>query len=201
MLNNLLHAFTILGSRSFIIPDELPSILSVIYSNIPTVKKGTDSRFGWGFRLGDRADFQVITELGPQIYTQPLGNQGDGSGNNKRNALNNLANTLYAQRQQDKKIKQEQSNDAKPDTDAAKWLKTWSKSMNKNKENEALPMEPKPGLGIGEIDAKSVIPEDSVLLELEQKKKKSQKIKVASSTEQPKTTTFKEDALTNVDKN
>ncbi|KAJ8981867.1 hypothetical protein NQ317_008214 [Molorchus minor] len=153
----------ILDCYSFIIPDELPSILSVIYSNIPTLKKGTDSRIGWGFRLGDRADFQVITELGPQTNTQPLANQGDSNAN-KRNALNNLADTLYAQRQQEKRLKQEKEKEENSkDTEGSKWLKTWSKSVIGKEENDALPMVPRPGLGIGEIDAKSVIPEDSVL--------------------------------------
>lgn len=67
---------------------------------------GTDSRLGWGFRLGDRADFQVLVELGPQQYTQPLGNQGDNA-NNKRNTIDTLADTLYAQRQEEKRQKQE----------------------------------------------------------------------------------------------
>lgn len=64
---------------------------------------GTDSRLGWGFRLGDRADFQVLVELGPQTYTQKLGNQADDSTNSKRNTIDSLSNTLYAQRQEEKK--------------------------------------------------------------------------------------------------
>lgn len=55
-------------------PQELPSVLSLVYSNIPPIKKGTDSRFGFGFRLGEHADYQVLIELGPQKYTRPLGN-------------------------------------------------------------------------------------------------------------------------------
>lgn len=66
---------------------------------------GTDSRLGWGFRLGDRADFQVLVELGPQTNTQPLANQEDKS-SNKRNTINNLSNVLYSQRQQEKKQEQ-----------------------------------------------------------------------------------------------
>lgn len=49
-------------------------MLSLVYSNIPPIKKGTDSRFGFGFRLGEHADYQVLIELGPQKYTRPLGN-------------------------------------------------------------------------------------------------------------------------------
>lgn len=66
---------------------------------------GTDSRFGWGFRLGDHADFQVLVELGPQTNTRPLGNEGND--NNKRNVPNSLRNTLYAQNQLLKKQQQQ----------------------------------------------------------------------------------------------
>lgn len=34
---------------------------------------GTDSRVGFGYRLGDHADFQVQFELGPQKETQAIG--------------------------------------------------------------------------------------------------------------------------------
>lgn len=34
---------------------------------------GTDSRVGFGFRIGPNADGQVLLELGPQRDTQPLG--------------------------------------------------------------------------------------------------------------------------------
>lgn len=43
---------------------------------------GTDSRVGFGYRLGDHADFQVQFELGPQKETKPI---GTGSSNSKRN--------------------------------------------------------------------------------------------------------------------
>lgn len=68
---------------------------------------------GWGFRLGDRADFQVLVELGPQQYTQPLGNQGDDNSNSKRNTIDTLADTLYAQRQEEKRQKQEREQEEK----------------------------------------------------------------------------------------
>lgn len=38
---------------------------------------GTDSRVGFGFRLGPHADFQVVLELGPQNSTDPLGLNAD----------------------------------------------------------------------------------------------------------------------------
>lgn len=59
--------------NGLIVPQELPSVLSLVYSNIPPIKKGTDSRFGFGFRLGEHADFQVLVELGPQKFTKPIG--------------------------------------------------------------------------------------------------------------------------------
>lgn len=60
-------------ATSLIIPEELPTILSLIYSNIPPTKKGTDSRLGVGFRLGEHADFQILIELGPQTETGQIG--------------------------------------------------------------------------------------------------------------------------------
>lgn len=62
-----------IDSNALIVPQELPSVLSLVYSNIPPIKKGTDSRVGFGFRLGEHADYQVLIELGPQKYTRPLG--------------------------------------------------------------------------------------------------------------------------------
>ncbi|KRT84068.1 hypothetical protein AMK59_1132, partial [Oryctes borbonicus] len=194
--------------NAFIIPNELPSILSLVYSNIPTIKKGTDSRLGWGFRLGNRADFQVLVELGPQTNTQPLGDQPQpSSSNSKRNSPDTLANVLYAQRQREKA---HFSN-----TDGGKWLKEWSQYIKdgppyigkplktqkipRNKPgrvNEAVktkehrPIETvNPVLGIGEIDAKLVIPEDDI----------GNKKETLRTTEAPRqTTTSKKDALDNV---
>ena len=65
-------------------PEEIPTLLSVIYSNIPPIKKGTDSRVGVGFRLGEHADFQVMLEVGPQQATDPLGKKNDEENKRKR---------------------------------------------------------------------------------------------------------------------
>jgi hypothetical protein len=46
---------------------------------------GTDSRIGFGYRLGDHADFQVQFELGPQKETQKIGT-GDTRKRNVRPA-------------------------------------------------------------------------------------------------------------------
>lgn len=34
---------------------------------------GTDSRIGFGYRLGDHADFQIQFEIGPQKETKSIG--------------------------------------------------------------------------------------------------------------------------------
>ncbi|KAI4454794.1 wd repeat domain 62 isoform g [Holotrichia oblita] len=162
---------------------------------------GTDSRFGWGFRLGNRADFQVLVELGPQTNTQPLGNQQTNT-NSKRSSLNTLTNVLYAQRQHEKT---HISN-----TDGGKWLQEWNTYIRAGRPNQIRTRAPirthnfeklneipagnqderavgNPVLGIGEIDAKSVIPED-----------KDDKIEIIRKTSTIATTTSKEDALDNV---
>ncbi|XP_034234233.1 uncharacterized protein LOC117641197, partial [Thrips palmi] len=59
-------------AAAFIVPEELVSFLSIVYSNIPPIRKGTDSRVGLGFRLGPHADAQIVLELGPQTNTRPL---------------------------------------------------------------------------------------------------------------------------------
>lgn len=61
-----------------------------------------------------------------------------------------------------------------------------------------LPPNAKPGIGIGEIDAKSVIPDDSDREEKDEKRKILESIAVPS-TEKPTSTTSKTDALDNVD--
>ncbi|XP_018394553.1 PREDICTED: uncharacterized protein LOC108773290, partial [Cyphomyrmex costatus] len=74
---------------ALIIPEELPTILSLIYSNISPIKKGTDSRLGVGFRLGEHADFQIVVELGPQTETDPIGTSNDIQ--RRRNVMINAA--------------------------------------------------------------------------------------------------------------
>ncbi|KAL3272003.1 hypothetical protein HHI36_022471 [Cryptolaemus montrouzieri] len=127
---------------------------------------GTDSRIGWGFRLGDRADFQVLVELGPQKYTQPLANEPNKVVSNKRNTLDDLASQLWAQRQEDKRQQQQQKESNQPPSEANSWIQSWSNGMKNKGPPQTIQTlqitedEVKPGLGIGEIDAKSVIPED-----------------------------------------
>ncbi|XP_058794178.1 uncharacterized protein LOC131665930 [Phymastichus coffea] len=136
---------------SLIVPEELPTILSLIYSNIPPIKKGTDSRVGVGFRLGEHADFQVLVELGPQKETEPLGNDVDTK--RKRAAMLTAAMRgelgpwaqAIAKYQMEQKLKQiiekykvnteiTQQNDksvkaAENKSEANVWLSQWSQSL------------------------------------------------------------------------
>ncbi|XP_027843704.2 uncharacterized protein LOC114124606 [Aphis gossypii] len=67
-----LYAISHVNATIFV-PEEIPSLLSVVYSNMPPIKKGTDSKLGVGFRLGPNADVQFQLELGPQTNTLPIG--------------------------------------------------------------------------------------------------------------------------------
>ncbi|XKL65825.1 hypothetical protein PGB90_009245 [Kerria lacca] len=123
----LCTCFYIVGVRSFIvIPEELPSILSVLYSNIPPVKKGTDSRIGIGFRLGPNADFQVQFEIGPQTNTQPIG--PNATANNGKASKKRQTHSATPKRNLDGMNPSE------------KWLNTWKLNMNED-ENQQLPQE------------------------------------------------------------
>ncbi|XP_035456478.1 uncharacterized protein LOC118280506 [Spodoptera frugiperda] len=103
---------------SVIIPEELPSLLSVAYSNIPPIKKGTDSRVGFGFAFGNHADFQVMFELGPQTNTQALNGQGfqSTSSNTKRQVNSPPPAKLH-------------KNKEKYHSDASKYLQNWAQKM------------------------------------------------------------------------
>ncbi|TGZ32225.1 uncharacterized protein Snsl [Temnothorax longispinosus] len=146
--------------KSLIIPEELPTILSLIYSNIPPIKKGTDSRLGVGFRLGEHADFQILVELGPQTETDPIGTSNDAK--RRRDAAFNaamkgelgpLAQAVAKyqierkiQKEMDKlkvmeeKLKKLQIEDTKDqDTVSSNWLTKWRKEMSQlSKDNMPL---------------------------------------------------------------
>lgn len=86
---------------------------------------GTDSRVGFGFRLGDHADFQVLLELGPQKETRPLGEPSkDEQSFNKRQVS---ASELREQQRQQELMTSTERN-------AASWLETWSKGMKPQQE-------------------------------------------------------------------
>ncbi|XP_019882576.1 uncharacterized protein LOC105249544 isoform X1 [Camponotus floridanus] len=143
-------------ATSLIIPEELPTILSLIYSNIPPIKKGTDSRFGIGFRLGEHADFQILIELGPQTETDQIGTSNDAKKRRDvmydaaiRGELGSFAQQVakYQMKQrlekekdkvktEDKfeKIQTENKQDDK-DTASNNWLMKWRKEMSQSSEN------------------------------------------------------------------
>ncbi|XP_016954902.1 uncharacterized protein LOC108027829 [Drosophila biarmipes] len=121
------------NASAFIVPRELPSILSIVYSNIPPIKKGTDSRLGFGFRLGEHADFQVMVELGPQKETRPIGEPNDDQSFNKRQVSQGdqkaLARQLYRQQVQ----KEAERLMTSTERNGASWLEAWSNGMKPQK--------------------------------------------------------------------
>lgn len=112
-------ALLITCGSALIIPEELPTILSVIYSVIPPIKKGTDSRVGVGFRLGEHADFQVLLELGPQVNTQPLGPAGDSK---RRRQVQRPASAVLPAT----------GTEILADTPGGKWLSSWRSVLLKS---------------------------------------------------------------------
>lgn len=54
-------------------PGEVQSVLMLYLTNFGVIKKGTDSRIGFGFRLGKHVDFQTLIDIGPQYNTKPIG--------------------------------------------------------------------------------------------------------------------------------
>ncbi|KAJ8706267.1 hypothetical protein PYW08_010893 [Mythimna loreyi] len=118
---------------SVIIPEELPSLLSVAYSNIPPIKKGTDSRVGFGFAFGNHADFQVMFELGPQTNTQPLTGQGfQSTSSNAKRQANSPPPSKY------------NKNKEKYGSDGSKYLQNWAQKM-KFPQKLSQNTQPKPG--------------------------------------------------------
>lgn len=91
---------------------------------------------GFGFRLGEHADFQILVELGPQKETRPLGDQDstDGSAFNKRHV---------DKKQQEAILREKSITEKRPTT----WLEKWTKdSENKNTDgnthSQMLPQKP-----------------------------------------------------------
>ncbi|XP_047353258.1 uncharacterized protein LOC124950514 [Vespa velutina] len=140
-------------ATSLIIPEELPTILSLIYSNIPPIKKGTDSRLGIGFRLGEHADFQILLELGPQTDTNPI---GTNESKKRRDAMYMAAmkgelgplaqaiakyqteRRIYEELEKLKKLEEKMKNvevqnaENNKNNTSSDWLVNWSKEMSKS---------------------------------------------------------------------
>ncbi|XP_017043895.1 uncharacterized protein LOC108089924 [Drosophila ficusphila] len=122
------------NASAFIVPRELPSLLSIVYSNIPPIKKGTDSRLGFGFRLGEHADFQVMVELGPQKETQPVGDPSkDDQSFNKRQVSQSEQKALARQLYREQVKKEAERLMTSTERNGASWLETWSNGMKPQK--------------------------------------------------------------------
>ncbi|XP_057330737.1 uncharacterized protein LOC130671064 [Microplitis mediator] len=138
--------FTSTEVTGLIIPEELPSILSLIFSNIPPIKKGTDSRIGLGFRLGEHADFQTIVELGPQKETDPIGN---GESKRRRQIMlesatggnygpwNKSVDNINLEKVNRKRAEfPDLVKDQKKEHEDGNWLLKWSKKVASTKNTE-----------------------------------------------------------------
>ncbi|XP_050452908.1 uncharacterized protein LOC126852290 isoform X2 [Cataglyphis hispanica] len=144
-------------ATSLIIPEELPTILSLIYSNIAPIKKGTDSRLGVGFRLGEHADFQILIELGPQTETDEIGTSNDAKKRRDvmfdaamRGELGSLAQQIAKyqmkrriEKEMDKfkamdvKFKKNQTEKKQDDENIVfnNWLTKWREEISQSSEN------------------------------------------------------------------
>ncbi|XP_015116243.1 uncharacterized protein LOC107040615 [Diachasma alloeum] len=127
------------GITGLIIPEELPTILSLIYSHIPPIRTGTDSKLGVGFRLGQHADFQTLVELGPQIETEKT---GPSDSKQRRQAMldaairgdmgpltKSIAEFNIAKMKQKQEVNLKYIDGKKDDPDD--WLRKWSKEIAK----------------------------------------------------------------------
>ncbi|XP_043662626.1 uncharacterized protein LOC122626431 [Drosophila teissieri] len=131
VLIGLLHTQ---NASAFIVPRELPSILSIVYSNIPPIKKGTDSRLGFGFRLGEHADFQVMVELGPQKETRPIGEPSqDDQSFSKRQVSQSDQKALARQLYRQQVMEEAERLMTSTERNGASWLETWSNGMKPQK--------------------------------------------------------------------
>lgn len=102
---------------SFIVPEEFATLLGLVFSTIPQVKKGTDSRIGFGYRFGNHADTQVLLELGPQKNTAKLGSDGSSD-----------SSSFNSKREVD-------PEDYKKITDSKDWIQKWSQHMTEEQKS------------------------------------------------------------------
>jgi len=107
--------------------------------------EGTDSRIGVGYRLGPFADFQVLLELGPQNYTQPIGVVDNSINPAKRYSppynsnvdpleLQRLEKSRYTDRESRSRTSFQKGNSV-PDPVAERskaWLSRWRSSVAAN---------------------------------------------------------------------
>ncbi|XP_070503112.1 uncharacterized protein snsl [Chironomus tepperi] len=170
----LLSSSLVILSEAFIVPQEVPSLLSVIYSHIPSIKKGTDSRIGFGYRFGEHADIQVQWELGPQIRTQPI---GDKSTQSKRNIRPTDEFQLLKTIRKEEKFQYET-------TTAKSWLSNWFDSMRKSFQ-EAETTTKQPEVTRAPRISASAIQQLKKLYESAEKNNSNDTIENESKTEEP----------------
>ncbi|XP_055713020.1 uncharacterized protein LOC129807637 [Phlebotomus papatasi] len=144
------------SAAHFVVPEEVASLFGLFFSTIPQIRKGTDSRIGVGYRLGEHADFQVLVELGPQKFTKPIGGDQAMNTNSKRNV--NPA-------------------DYKPPKEDTNWLMNWSQNTKQQQQLETKPRDPEHPItsvlmGNQKVPMKPLVPETALkqLLKLYGKK-------------------------------
>lgn len=79
---------------------------------------------GFGFRLGEHADFQVILELGPQKETRPIGDDEDNAKSESNFRKRNVA------KQQELQLQRELLKAA---SENGNWLEKWYRQVQANK--------------------------------------------------------------------
>ncbi|EDW77604.1 uncharacterized protein Dwil_GK24591 [Drosophila willistoni] len=136
------------NASTFIVPSQLPTLLSLVFSNIPPIKKGTDSRLGFGFRLGDNADFQMLVELGPQKETRPIGDPSkDDQSFNKRQVSADDKRALLRQQFRQQLQQEAEMLMTSTERNAATWLESWSNGMKPQKtKTKSVKVNPQPSL-------------------------------------------------------
>lgn len=128
---------------SFIVPEEFATLLGLVFSTIPQVKKGTDSRIGFGYRFGNHADTQVLLELGPQKNTQKLGSDGSSD-----------SSSFTSKREVD-------PEDFKKIADSKDWIQKWSQHMAEEQKSPIVVTTDRPEEG-PTVKVKPFIPESSL---------------------------------------
>lgn len=79
---------------------------------------------GFGFRLGEHADFQILLELGPQKETRPIGENDDSSHNE---------NTFRKRNVNKQELEIQKKLEKSSNEESKKWLEKWYLQVQGNK--------------------------------------------------------------------
>lgn len=103
-------------------------------TNATYSRLGTDSRLGFGFRLGNHADFQVLLELGPQKNTRPIGEDADSENSFNKRQVSKAHRAHLLRKQAQEAFGQLASSTMSTTIErtANSWLESWSNAMNTN---------------------------------------------------------------------